>query len=161
MAYAKGTKTEIGTTETQIKKMLQKAGAEAIAMMEERERAVIAFHLNGRAIRFNLPLPKRDDFALRNVSNQYGPAGKAPIKKTATIDNLWMQASRERWRQLHLCIKAKLESVEQSIELFDDAFLSQIVMPDGQTIGEKVKPQMTALMEGKPLRPLMIAGSAS
>jgi hypothetical protein len=155
MAYAKGTKTEIGTTETQIKKMLQKAGAEAIAFMEERSRAIIAFHLNGRAIRFNLPLPQRDQFTHSN----YGARGMQP-NKPSTIDNLWMQANRERWRQLHLCIKAKLESVEQNIELFDDAFLSQIVMPDGETIGEKVKPQMTALMEGKPLRPLMLEGPA-
>lgn len=152
MAYAKGTKTEIGTTETQIKKMLQRAGAERIAMMEEPARAIIAFHLNGRAIRFNLPLPTRDQFA----STRRGTGFQE--NKASTVDNLWMQASRERWRQLHLCIKAKLESVEQNIELFDDAFLSQIVMPDGETIGEKVKPQMTALMEGKPLRPLMIAG---
>lgn len=153
MAYAKGTKTEIGTTETQIKKMLQKAGAEAIAFMEERSRAIIAFHLNGRAIRFNLPLPTRDQFC----RSESGRQARSP----ATIDSAWMQASRERWRQLHLCIKAKLESVEQDIELFDDAFLSQIVMPDGETIGEKVKPQMDALMDGKPLRPLMIAGPAA
>lgn len=150
MAYAKGTKTSISTSEEQIKTMLRKAGAEAIAMMEERASAVIAFHLNGRSIRFRLPLPARDDFVRSESGRQARSAG--------TIDAAWMQASRERWRQLHLCIKAKLESVEQDIELFDDAFLSQIVTPDGDTIGEKVKPQMTALMDGKPLRPLMLAG---
>jgi hypothetical protein len=155
MAYAKGTKTSISTSEEQIKTMLRKAGAEAIGMMEERTSAIIAFHLNGRSIRFRLPLPHRDDF----LRSQRGTGWQE--NKESTVDNLWMQASRERWRQLHLCIKAKLESVEQNIELFDDAFLSQIVTPDGDTIGEKVKPQMTALMDGKPLRPLMIAGPSA
>jgi hypothetical protein len=155
MAYAKGTKTEIATSEAQIKKMLQKAGAEAIAMMEERASAIVAFHLNGRSIRFRLPLPKREDY----LRSQRGTGWQD--NKPSTIDNLWMQASRERWRQLHLCIKAKLESVEQEIELFDDAFLSQIVTPDGETIGEKVKPQMTALMDGRPLRPLLAGPAAA
>ena len=149
MTFAKGTKTAISTTEEQIKTMLRKAGANTIAMMEEPTSAVVAFHLQGRSIRFRLPLPTRDGF----LRSQRGTGWQE--NKESTVDNLWMQASRERWRQLHLCIKAKLESVEQEIELFDDAFLSQIVTPDGETIGEKVKPQMTALMDGRPLRPLL------
>lgn len=156
MAYAKGTKTSIAKSEDQIKTMLRKAGAAAIAMMEESAYAIVAFHLHERSIRFRLPLPRRDDerFTLGVDRYSHRPARRAPDK----ADALWVQACRERWRQLHLCIKAKLESVEQEIELFDDAFLSQIVTPDGDTIGDKVKPQMTALMDGKPLRPLLLAG---
>lgn len=152
MAYAKGTKTEISKSEDQIKTMLRKAGADAIAMMEEPASAVVAFHLHGRSIRFRLPLPRREAFERSATGRQE--------RSASTITAAWMQASRERWRQLHLCIKAKLESVEQEIELFDDAFLSQIVTPDGMTIGEKVKPQMTALMDGQPLRPLLAGPSA-
>lgn len=151
--FAKGTKTDIATSEAQIKKMLQKEGADSIAIMEERTRAVIAFQLKGRSIRFTLPLPQQDEprFVYKVVFGRRGDT----LHPVATQRDLWVQATRERWRQLHLCIKAKLESVAQDIELFDDAFLSQIVTPDGETIGEKVKPQMVALMDGKPLRPLL------
>jgi hypothetical protein len=153
MAYAKGTKTSIDTTERQIKTMLIKAGAEGTAFMEERARAIVAFHLNGRSIQFRLPLPVRDDFAMRKA-NQYG----AMVQNSAdTRDNLWVQACRERWRQLHLCIKAKLESVEQNIETFDEAFLPHIQMPDGETIGDKVLPEMQAQLNGRAPRALLPA----
>ena len=42
---------------------------------------------------------------------------------------------RRRWRALLLVIKAKLESVESGIETFEEAFASQIVLANGQTVG--------------------------
>lgn len=153
MTFAKGTKTEIGATEQQIKRMLQKAGADGVAMMEERTRAIVAFHLNGRAIQFRLPLPARDEhrFTHRAV-NQHG--GEVERANDAALD-LWVQACRERWRALHLCIKAKLESVEQNIESFDDAFLAHIQMPDGETVGDKMRGELQAQLSGAPPRPLL------
>lgn len=154
MSYAKGTKTSIDNTEQQIKTMLRKAGAEAVAIFEDGTRAVIAFHLSDRAIQFRLPLPGRfeDRFVYRRV-NQHGGLAE---NTAATRDSLWVQASRERWRALHLCIKAKLESVEQNIETFDEAFLAHVQMPDGETVGDKVLPEMQAQLAGKPPRPLLM-----
>ncbi len=156
-SYAKGTKTSIAKSEDDIKTMLRKAGAETIGIMEDPEAAFVAFHLNGRSIRFKLPLPRKDEerFTHWRVVNQRGPVGSLTPRTPDAAANLWVQACRERWRQLQLCIKAKLVSVEEGVELFDDAFLSQIVTPDGTTVGDKVKPQMAALMDGKPLRPLI------
>lgn len=151
--YAKGTKTAVDTTEAQIKRMLQKAGADGVAIMEERTRAIVAFHLNGRSIQFRLPLPAKDDEAfLYRKANQFGAMVKNPVN---TQLNLWVQASRERWRALHLCIKAKLESVEQGIELFDDAFLAHIVLNDGDTVGDKMREELQAQLAGAPPRPLL------
>lgn len=155
--FATGTKTSISTTEEQIKTMLRKAGAEKVGTMEEPGQVFIAFVLHDRSIRFRVPLPRRDEdrFTTKATGSPYGT--RAP--RGATVgDGLWVQACRERYRQLHLCIKAKLESVEQGIELFDDAFLSQIVTPDGQTFGDKLRPQMKELMDGKPLPPLLTNG---
>lgn len=152
-SYAAGTKASIAKSEDDIKSMLRKAGAETIMIGEDPASAYVAFHLSGRSIRFKLPLPRRDEdrFTMRrlNQSNQLGP------QTPDAAANLWVQACRERWRQLTLCIKAKLVSVQEGVETFDDAFLSQIVTPDGTTVGDKVKPQMAALMDGKPLRPLI------
>ena len=149
MTYAKGTKTAISTTEQQIKAMLMKAGAGGVAMMEERTKAIVAFHLNDRAVQFRLPLPAREDFSRTRRGDGFRQ------NPESTIDNLWMQASRERWRQLHLCIKAKLESVEQNIETFDDAFLAHIQMPDGETVGDKMRDELPAQLSGRPPRPLL------
>lgn len=159
--FAKGTKTDIATSEAQIKRMLLREGAEAVAIMEERTQAVVAFHLNGRNIRFNLPLPSRHDekFTHYQVVNQRGAASKLTPRSAATADAAWMQASRERWRQLHLCIKAKLEAIAQEIETFDEAFLSHVVMPDGRTVGEHTIGEMRAQLEGKPMRPLLAGPS--
>ncbi|GBR74832.1 hypothetical protein NO1_1939, partial [Candidatus Termititenax aidoneus] len=43
---------------------------------------------------------------------------------------------------LALCIKAKLEAVESGISHFEDEFLANFVMPNGQTFGECVVPQI-------------------
>lgn len=67
----------------------------------------------------------------------------------------WVQACRERWRQLHLCIKAKLESIAGDIETFDEAFLAHVVMPDGQTVGEAVIPEVANRLAGGAPRPLL------
>lgn len=157
MTFAKGTKTSIDTTEQQIKKMLQKAGATGTAFMEERSRAIVAFHLNERSIQFRLPLPERDDskFTHWYVKNSHGLAKEPTPRSADAAANLWVQACRERWRALHLCIKAKLESVEQGIETFDESFLAHIQTPDGRTVGDQVIPEMLAQLEGKPMRPLL------
>lgn len=151
--YAKGTKTAIATSEAQIKSMLQREGADAIAVVEGRDRAQVAFQLNGRQIRFTLPLPSRDDerFTTRSV-NQYG--GRMATSPD-TAANLWLQACRERWRQLHLCIKAKLESIASNIETFDEAFLAHVVMEGGQTVGDMVIPEVQSRLAGNPPRPLL------
>lgn len=152
--YAAGTKTSIEASESQIKKMLQKEGAERIALLEERDRAIVAFELKERSIRFNLPLPSKSEkrFAMYWV-NQHGAL--AQRSESAAAD-LWVQACRERWRALHLCIKAKLESIAQNIETFDEAFLAHVVMPDGYTVGEHTIQEMRAQLAGKPLRPLLM-----
>lgn len=49
---------------------------------------------------------------------------------------------RQRWRALLLVIKAKLESVENAIETFEESFLGQIVMPNDQTVATIIRPQI-------------------
>lgn len=66
------------------------------------------------------------------------------------------QQTRAKWRALLLCIKAKLESVESGIESFENAFMAHVVMPDGRTVGEHIRPRIaSAYAEGKmvPLLP--------
>jgi hypothetical protein len=109
MTYAARTKVSVPATRLEIEAVLKRYGATRFAYMGEEGRAVVMFEANDRRLRFNLPVPERE------------------------------QAQRVRWRALLLAIKAKLESVESGIESFEEAFLSHVVMADGQTIYERVR----------------------
>lgn len=62
------------------------------------------------------------------------PTGRRTRSDDAA-EKAWEQATRQRWRALHLVVKAKLEAVESGITVFDDEFLAHIVLPDGGTVG--------------------------
>lgn len=65
--------------------------------------------------------------------------------------------ARQRWRALALAIKAKLEAVETGIATFEEEFLNYIVLPDGVTVGEFIRPQIeTAYATGT--MPKMLPG---
>ncbi len=151
MSYAKGTSVSVDKTEGEIKVMLKRHGATATAFAEDHGRALIMFHLNDRSITFRLPLPGRDEKRF----TQYQRGSNWHMRTESAAYEAWEQACRERWRALLLCIKAKLESVEQGIETFDDAFLAHIQMPDGETVGDKMRAELPAQLAGHPLRPLL------
>ena len=130
MAYAKRTEVPVGQTRTEIDKLLQTHKATSVAFMFSVTRAIVLFELGGRRIKFDLPLPSVDEKGFE-------------------------QRTRSRWRALLLCIKAKLESVESKIETFDEAFLAQTVMPDGQTVYEHTLPTIKQVYSTGQMRPLL------
>lgn len=141
MAYAAKTDVSVEKTEAEIRSMIRRYGAASFMSFDEPGRAIIAFKMNDRNIRFNLPLPRQDD-------EQFCYNGR---KQQRTADQryaAWEQACRSRWRALLLCIRAKLESVEAGIELFEDAFLAHIQLGDGQTVGEIMRPQIALSYQG-------------
>ena len=78
-------------------------------------------------------MPKREEYS------------KTATGRTRTENSqieAWEQACRQRWRALKLVIQAKLEAVESGISVFEDEFMSNIVLPDGRTVGEFMKPQI-------------------
>jgi hypothetical protein len=101
----------------------------------EGGRAVVAFRMQGKMLRFVIPLPDQD------AENFYRtPTGKRRTPNAAR--EAYEQAVRQRWRALALVIKAKLEAVESGIETFEQAFLANILLPDGQTVGQWLVPQV-------------------
>lgn len=139
MAYAGKTKVPIDRTESEIKTLLKKRGATSYASGEANSIAQIVFEMKGRRILFRAPLPMRKDF----------PPG-------ATGEDRWMQAGRSRWRALQFVIKAKLEAADTGIVSFEDEFLAYTMTPDGRTVGEWARTELTrALTDGRPLPPLL------
>ncbi len=98
---------------------------------QDGRSAVVAFKARGRQIMFRMTMPEPDDKAFR-----WTPTGKArtpPVAKAA-----YDQEVRRMWRAMTMSIKAKLVSVEDGIETFEQAFMAHVVMPDGLTISAHV-----------------------
>ena len=113
--YADRTKVPVIQTRSEIETLLVKYGADQFVYANAPDRAVIGFTMQDRQVRFYLPL-----------------------------GTLKPQQARQRWRALLLVIKAKLESIESGIEEFEEAFLGQIILPDGKQVAEWAKPQLEA-----------------
>lgn len=125
--YAARTRVPADRTRLQIEDMMRKRGADQFFSGSDGNRAVLAFRLKGRHIRFSLPLG-------RDLSRQHTDA---------------------RWRALWLVVKAKLEAVDIGIVSVEDAFLADTVLPDRQTVAEYMAPQIEAAYASAKMPPLL------
>lgn len=149
MVYAKDTSVSVEKTEGDIKSVLRRYNATAMATFEGPLHAVIAFEMEGRRITMRLPLPDKESDEFRLT-----PSGKYARNKTDQM-KAWEQACRSRWRGLYLCIRAKLESVDAQIETFEQAFLAHVTMPDGMTIHEHVQHALQLAYQTGEMQPLL------
>ena len=149
MAYAEKTSVSVAKTKADIEDLIQKAGAGQFVSGYKEDMAVIGFTLANRQIRFILPLPDKND----NVF------WLTPERKTRRSEQqahaAWEQACRSKWRALYLIIKAKLEAVESGISTVEREFFYDIVLPDGQTIGEFMAPQIEMAYETRKMPPML------
>lgn len=133
MTYANKTSVAPEKSRGEIERTLSRYGATGFAYGTEIGRAMIGFQTKDRRIRFLLPL----------VPPQRCTQAQAE------------QFVRSRWRALLLSIKAKLEAVEAGIESFDEAFMSHIVMPNGQTMAEHSLPYIKEAYSTGKMPPLL------
>lgn len=125
MAYAETTKVPVTQTKGDIEKLVEKYKSTSFGIMTTKEHAHVMFRIGEREVLFRVPMPEDP------------------------------QKSRARWRALLLVIKAKLESVDTGIETFEDAFLANIVMPDGRTVADHVRPAIESHYSGNTQVPLL------
>jgi hypothetical protein len=153
--FASETSVSVERSLEEIKQTIRRYEGSKFAYFEDDARIAIEFSAYQRRVRFVVPLPKRDDTAFRyTTGGRHGKAG-------SFNENGYQQALRQRYRALLLCIKAKLESVETGIETFDEAFMSQLVLPNGKTVGETALPQIVIAYETGTVPPLLAAGDLS
>jgi hypothetical protein len=133
--YAEDTQVTADRSRTEIERILLRYGADGFMYGWEGERAVVAFRAHGKMLRFIVPLPDRDSAEFART-----PTGRRRTGNSS--QEAYEQAVRQRWRALALVIKAKLEAVESGIESFEQAFLANILLPDGQTVGQWLVPQV-------------------
>lgn len=141
--YAAQTSVSEARTREEIEHVLNKYGADQFGYGREDGRVVLMFRAHGRQIRFDLNLPKKEEFALTDTGRE---------RADNVMLSHWEQACKARYRSLLLTIKAKLESIAAGIEIFEEAFLAQIVMPDGKCVGDHALPAIEeSYSTGRPL----------
>lgn len=148
--YASDTTVSPDKSRAEIERTLSRYGATSFMYGWDPERAIVAFEMNSRRLKFMLPLPDKEQFRRTKVKRQL----RTPEAQQRAFD----QAVRQRWRALALVIKAKLEAVEAGIALFDEEFLAHIVLPNGQTVGEYVVPQVQLAYENGRMPALLPVG---
>ena len=131
--YAKNTSVSSELSRLEIEKILLRYGAENFAYATASGMSLIGFTMLGKQVKFILPLPRKEEFRLT-------PTGR--LRTESSQFSEWEQACRQRWRALKLVIQAKLEAVECGISVFEDEFMSNIVLPGGQTVGDFMRPQI-------------------
>ena len=114
--YAENTSVPVDRSRAEIERCLMKYGATGFGYTWERrpkeEVASIAFGFQERRIRLDIPMPESP------------------------------KEQRQRWRAVLLVIKAKLEAVETGISVFEDEFMANIMLPDGKSVSEWMRPQI-------------------
>lgn len=144
--YAEQTAVSSDRSRAEIEKTLSRYGATGFMYGWSGERARVAFEMRSLRVMFELPLPARDEFSTT-------PTGRA--RSASQTEAAYEQAVRQRWRALALVIKAKLEAVETGITSFEEEFLAHLVLPGGETVGQRTIPELRAALEGRPLPPLL------
>lgn len=147
--FAAQTEVSVEKSRSEIERLIIRYGATSTAFMNAPGRAMIMFEAEGRRIVFELPLPDISEERFGRT-----PARRRVLGPEARMA-AWEQACRQRWRALALVIKAKLEAVESGITTFEDEFLAHIIMPDGMSVGNHVKPMVAAWYAGGKMRPLL------
>ena len=136
--FAIDTSVSVEKSEAEIKSILARHGANQFGVVQDiyAGLASVQFISAGRQIRFMLELPKRDS------EDFWKTPSRGTKRDPAAAYRLWEQACRQRWRALCLCIKAKLEAVAAGISEFEDEFLAHVVLPNGKTVGETIRPEI-------------------
>jgi hypothetical protein len=137
-SYAAETTVPVERSKHEIERTLERYKASEFAYAVKPNEAMIGFLLQGRHIRFTLPLPDRNDDQFRKTAT--GRVRHAHANELAL--QAWEQACRQRWRALALAIKAKLEAVDSGIATIEDEFLGYMVLPNGDTFAEWATPQL-------------------
>ena len=139
--YAAGTEVPADRSRSEIEKTLVRYGATKFLYGWEDDAAVIGFVAHGRHIRFLLPLPDKNSTEFTRTP------GRRNVRTPEQAIVAWEQACRQKWRAMALYIKATLEAVESGIVSFDEAFEAHTLLPNGQTVGQYMQPQIAAAYE--------------
>jgi hypothetical protein len=136
MTYAQDTSVSVEKTRAELEKLLNQNKCEGFGYVTDHKSARIQFQIQGKFVRFNLPLPDKNDRKFSHYKRGHQTHTRTP---EGTMKE-WEQACRASWRALFMCVKAKLVAISVGITTFEEEFLAHIVMANGRTVGEMAIP---------------------
>lgn len=142
MAYAESTKVPVGQSQSEIRRTLHRYGAGQFFCADDWDggQIMVGFVFQGFTVRVLVPMPKLTDKKIT-----HGPKGKERTR--AQAEKAYEQAVRARWRAVLLLVKGRLEEVEMGVSTFEHAFMSYLVLPSGETVGQRMLPMITKGIE--------------
>lgn len=148
--YAKDTTVSVEKSKAEIERTLMRYGANGFysGWQEVPPASAIGFQLGGRTMRIEMPMPAQSDFARD---------GRNKLRSKEARFKAWEQAQRQRWRALALIVKAKLEFIECGLSTVEKEFLADVLMPDGQRLGDAIRDQIATAYETGRMPPLLPA----
>lgn len=152
--FAEGTTVPVETSRMEIERLVTRRGASNFASGWGSGRAVLGFVIEGRALRFELPLPDKGERRFRTTASR-GLARSDEGAAAAHAAEL-----RRVWRALALSIKAKFEAVASGIVTFEEEFLPHFVVatPDGpRRFADIAVPALRASYESGHVPPLQLS----
>lgn len=134
--YAENTEVSSSRSREEIERILTLNGAVQFVYGWQDGKAVIAFVANGKQIRFILPMPDKNSWDITRTP------GRGTVRSREAQEKTYEQAVRQKWRALAISIKAKFAAIEAGISVFEREFFYDTVLPNGQTVGEYIQPQV-------------------
>lgn len=87
----------------------------------------------------------------------YTPTGRP--RSAASVREAAEAEERRRWRSLLLVTKARLVAIDDGVQTIEQAFMADLVLPDGSTVGEWLAPQLDAVYSTATM-PTLVPGPA-
>jgi len=135
--YAQDTEVPVGRSQDELKAILRRSGA---------ARVLLADDLDGKKILCGFELERRQ---FRITASTERPSRRCEPE----------QLEREAWRAMLLIVKAKLEVVAMGQSTVEQEFLSNLVLPGGETMGEHAQPLIAHAYESG-VMPRLLPGAA-
>lgn len=104
--YAQNTRVPVSQSRLELERTLDRYGADQFVYGTDAGEWVVRFRAHERYVQLRIDKPEDE------------------------------RQQRQRWRALVLVVKAKLESIESGLETFEQAFLANVMLPDGSTVGD-------------------------
>lgn len=131
MTYAKGTSVRVEKTQGDLVKVLEKAGAVRHSFGRNGDLALVQFEIKETQVMMSVPLPLlKDSFKI---------PGRWKERTGSQAQMHHEQLVRERWRQVLLLVKAKLEAVAIGMTTIEREFLADVRTADGTTVHQMLK----------------------
>jgi len=148
--FAEGTDVPVERSRAELEDLLRKHGAAEIGLHMADAGWTVMYRMRGRMLKQFVRFPEAEPYVL------FDP--KAPWRKrtAAQIKPLQEKEWRRRWRAAVLILKARLEAVASGDADFEATFLGDILLPDGSTMAEAVKPKLQLAYDSGEMPALML-----